>query len=91
MHPYDEILDPFCWAHFYAGEVFLEGKKPPPPPGCQRHCYVVLEDSANPHDRLPMMAVAVPLAQQGQHVYHWEPAQPAKDQPGINIFRVPPE
>ena len=48
----------------------------------------MLEDSANPHDRLPMMAVAVPLAQQGQPVYHWEPAQPAKDQPGINIFRA---
>ena len=26
--PGDEILDPFCWAHYYAGAVFAEGIEP---------------------------------------------------------------
>jgi hypothetical protein len=86
--PYDGVVDPFCWAHFYAGKVFLEDKVVPVPPGVRVHEYVVLEDSTNPHERLPVMPIAVALAKQGERVYHWEPARPSRDQPGVSIYRV---
>ena len=27
---FDEVVDPFCWAHYYAGRVFLEAHPPHP-------------------------------------------------------------
>ncbi|HTU18681.1 MAG TPA: glycosyltransferase family 39 protein [Gemmataceae bacterium] len=49
--PGDFIEDPYCWAYYYAGRVFVEGC-----PGLKMHqppCfYVVLEESANRHLRL---------------------------------------
>lgn len=39
-HPADEIVDPFCWAHYYAGRVFQEGAAPERPP---EKCYIVVE------------------------------------------------
>src|SRR5262249_52734500 len=45
------IDDPYCWAHFFAGRVFLEGEK-----NLVRHeppvHYVVCESSANKHPHL---------------------------------------
>jgi hypothetical protein len=40
--PADEILDDHCWAHYYAGRVFLESKALVPPPGYQPLRYVVV-------------------------------------------------
>lgn len=51
-HPADAIEDPFCWAHYYAGWVFLENVAPPTPAGYRPHRYVVVEHSRNPHTRL---------------------------------------
>jgi 4-amino-4-deoxy-L-arabinose transferase-like glycosyltransferase len=45
-HPADEIVDPFCWAHYSAGRVFLEGTKPERPPRQPAKCYVVVERTA---------------------------------------------
>jgi hypothetical protein len=90
--PQDNIIDPFCWAHFYAGRVFQEGKPlADPPPDYHSHCYVVLEDSSNPHERLPVMKDAVALAQKGKLVYEWQPAKRSRDQSGIRVYQVPPE
>lgn len=41
--PYDSIYDPFCWAYFYAGGLFWEGRAWVAPPDYQRTSYVVLE------------------------------------------------
>ena len=49
----DEVIDPFCWAHFYAGCVFRERQPPLTEPHAR---YVVLEQSDNRHARLPLMA-----------------------------------
>ena len=35
--PIDKIDDPLCWAHYYAGRVFLEGCNVPVPPGSWSH------------------------------------------------------
>ena len=54
--PGDEIIDPFCWAHYYAGAVFAEGLAPVP--GFRPARYIVLENSTNQHSRLPLMDIA---------------------------------
>jgi hypothetical protein len=90
--PFDDICDPFCWAHFYAGRVFVEDQEILPPPGCQMCYYVVLEDSDNPHNRLPLMYYARRAADQGTRVYHWQPPTgKAKDQPGVDIYQFWPK
>src|SRR5262249_8201450 len=58
--PSDIVDDPFCWAHFYAGKVFLEGM-PLPAPTLR---YIVLEKSTNPHSRLPSIPELRKLAEQ---------------------------
>ncbi len=50
--PWDEVIDPYCWSHYYAGKVFLERESPEPPPGETKVCYVVLENALNDHPRL---------------------------------------
>lgn len=68
--PGDEIVDPFCWAHYYAGAVLREGQVFPPTD--QRVRYVVLENSSNPHARLTLLP-AQELAERGRVVFRWTP------------------
>jgi hypothetical protein len=81
----DEVIDPYCWAHFYAGCVFREGKDPLPH---QRVRYVVIEQSDNLHNRLPLMEQARQLAKGGAPIYCWPESQP-REQARIVIYRVP--
>jgi 4-amino-4-deoxy-L-arabinose transferase-like glycosyltransferase len=69
--PADPIEDPFCWAHYYAGRVFWEGKTIPQPEGYRPTQYAVLEQSDHEHSRLPTIARAQDLASRGQAVYWW--------------------
>jgi len=82
----DEVVDPFCWAHFYSGSMFREGSVIPA--GHIR--YVVLEQSDNPHTRLPLMGLARSLAEKGEPVYHWPEKQPL-DRALVVVYRVAPE
>jgi hypothetical protein len=87
--PTDEVFDPFCWAHFYAGRVFQEGKPAPAPaPGYQPKTYVVLE----PHDDLDVRGHLLTRAREliasgGQLVFHW-PEQQAPDMAEVQVFAV---
>jgi hypothetical protein len=74
--PADPIEDPFCWAHFYAGRVFWEGKTIPQPEGYRPIQYAVLEQSDHEHIRLPTIAHAQDLASRGQAVYWWPETVP---------------
>jgi hypothetical protein len=80
----DEVIDPFCWAHFYAGCVFREGKDFIPP---QHTRYVVLEHSGNSHSRLMMIEEAQQLAKRGTPVYHWPERKPI-EQAKVVVYRV---
>jgi hypothetical protein len=82
----DEVVDPFCWAHFYAGCLFREGKDHLPP---VRTRYVVIEQTGNPHSRLTAMPMARELAAHGEPVYHWPEKDPT-DKAAIVVYRVPP-
>ena len=88
--PADEILDPFCWAHYYAGRVFMEGMTPEPPPGYTPMSYVVIEHSDHDHIRLPQIAQSLQLAARGQAVYHW-PEDKSVEEAKVLVYAVPPE
>jgi hypothetical protein len=85
--PADPIVDPFCWAHFYAGRVFLEGKDVSPPTGHQLTQYVVLERSDHDHVHLPTIQYALDLAKHGQPVYWW-PEKVPEEQAKVCVYAV---
>jgi hypothetical protein len=77
--PADPVTDPFCWAHFYAGKLFLEGAQPTAPPGYVPTRYVVMEGPNREHSRLPMMPEARMYAEHGKVVYHWPATKPLEE------------
>jgi hypothetical protein len=78
--PTDPIVDPFCWAHYYAGRVFVEGTSSAAPLNPQAPTwYVVLEGPDREHARLPLIPEARALAARGQLVYHWPHDKPITD------------
>jgi hypothetical protein len=68
--PSDQVLDPFCWAHFYAGRVFEEGIVHPPSPAHAAKTFVVL-DKSNHHSRIPQLPEAEAVAKSGTPVFCW--------------------
>jgi hypothetical protein len=86
--PWDYLLDPFCWAHYYAGRVFSEGKTHEAPAGERKIFYVVLENTDNEHSRLPTVPTARTIASQGKAVYHWPEDKPANTAKVI-VFATP--
>jgi hypothetical protein len=88
--PSDIIVDPFDWAHFYAGRVF-QGP-PGDVPSCQRPMrYVVLEKVRKPHPELIMLPLAEKLAADGQMVFDWQPDRHQLEHKAqeVQIFAVP--
>lgn len=86
-HPDDEVFDPFCWAHFYAGRVFTEGK-PQPAARPDSKKYIVLEPGDDLDVRQYLLGIAKRLAAQGQLVFHWPRDEPA-DKAQVQVFAVP--
>jgi hypothetical protein len=71
--PADRIVDPYCWAHFYAGRVSFEMVEGDGPAGREPLQYVVLTDSNNLHARLTGLDKAKDLAREGEVVFRWRP------------------
>jgi len=72
----DAVMDPFCWAHFYAGRVFEEGVPQPVPPAHTPKTFVVL-DHSNHHSRIPQLPEARRLAEGHEPAYQWPSGQNA--------------
>jgi 4-amino-4-deoxy-L-arabinose transferase-like glycosyltransferase len=70
--PWDEVLDPYSWSHYYSGKVFLEDESPSPPAGTKKKRFVVIEESGNAHVRLPRVPEAEAERAHGRKV--WERA-----------------
>jgi hypothetical protein len=88
----DDVYDPFCWAHYYAGCVFREGAAPAPSPGHVPTVYVVLEESENQHSRLPLLPFGRQVAQAGTLVYRWCPSARTKAKEraeAVAVYAVP--
>lgn len=83
----DSVEDAFCWSHFYAGKVFLEGKSnlvvSDP-----RVKYVIVERSGNPHLRLQTQDEESLKAQKGRVVYDW-PCRRKGANSTVLVYEVP--
>jgi hypothetical protein len=86
--PWDEIIDPYSWSHYYAGKVFFEERPIPVPPGITPGRYVVLELGNNEHVRLSQLREAVDLSKQGQAVARWT-ARRGKEKVDVVVYAVP--
>ncbi len=70
--PRDAVIDPFCWAEWYAGRTLYAVPADPVPPAAR---WVVMETGKSPHSRLPRYADAVNVINDGKNraelVYWW--------------------
>ncbi|MDW8266011.1 MAG: glycosyltransferase family 39 protein [Gemmataceae bacterium] len=87
--PTEHIVDPFCWAEYYAGRAFGPPGPPRPPKEPPDAYYIVLETTSNPHERLPMIPGARALAERATLIHLWQPATPRKDRPGVAVYFLP--
>jgi hypothetical protein len=88
----DYVYDPFCWAHYYAGCVFCEGASPGASAGHEPTVFVVLEDSHNPHSRLPLIPFGQEVRKHATAVYHWSPssrAQVKERAEPVSVYALP--
>jgi hypothetical protein len=88
VRPWDSVLDPYCWSHYYAGKVFHEGTNATPPEGVTPVDYVVVEIAGNEHARLPLMKEAGERSRRGEVVFRWT-GRRRKEVVEVVVFAVP--
>jgi hypothetical protein len=86
--PNDVILDPFCWAEYYAGQLFREGPSAVNPAGRPPAHYVVLGTAAHDHNPAPELPAARLYAQHGTLVYEWPIVPPPFKAETVQVFCV---
>jgi hypothetical protein len=84
--PGDLVLDPYCWAHYFAGRVFTEGVE-----GLEAHQppvqYLVVEVSENKHTRLPEHHNAMVLTHYGKEIHRWK-VRRGKDRAAVVVYEL---
>jgi hypothetical protein len=87
----DDIVDPYCWSHYYAGRVFIEGTDTSAkvPAEHKTETYVVIEEAGNPHPNLPEVASAILMVSGQPHseVYRWK-GHRGKDYAEVAVYRL---
>jgi 4-amino-4-deoxy-L-arabinose transferase-like glycosyltransferase len=88
----DGLVDPYCWAEWYAGRTLYRTSWNPDP---SRNTYVVLENEnlkGSPHSRLPALPVAKKLIEHptARIAYHW-PENVPQDRAVIYVYKLGPE
>jgi 4-amino-4-deoxy-L-arabinose transferase-like glycosyltransferase len=74
VHPGDEVVDDHCWAHYYAGLVFEEGKSHPAT--MRPVCYTVIGRTRDPQDDKGRTRQESTIrAAGGKVVYSWPPGR----------------
>ncbi len=97
--PWDEVLDPYSWSHYYAGKVFQEGHKANRPDDAVPVKYVVLElsgreagdpDQPRQHTRLPLVQEAMHEGGRtgSQAIYRWT-GKRNKEEVEVIVYQVP--
>jgi hypothetical protein len=71
LRPGDIVEDDHCWSHFYAGQVFLEGKAETLPADCRPLCYVVRTRSRDPEVDDSRRQDEVKLREGREPVFWW--------------------
>ena len=85
----DALLDPFCWAEWYAGRTLYRTSWNPPN---SHDKYIVLENEAlkgSPHSRLPTLQAAKEAAVRGHIVYHWPEDVPVEEAV-VHVYKLGP-
>ena len=85
----DALLDPYCWAEWYAGRTLYRTSWSPP---ISKNTYVVLENEAlkgSPHSRLPELPNAKELIKHptSRIVYHW-PEDVPRELATIHVYKL---
>jgi transglutaminase-like putative cysteine protease len=75
----DLVEDDHAYSHFYAGQVFEEGKKPVLPKRFQPTCYVVVTRSKDADIDLNRKGTENEIKQKGKLVYHWPETRPLEE------------
>jgi hypothetical protein len=88
--PLDVVKDPYCWSHYYAGRVFIEGQATAAPDGHLPVWYVIVEKGKSQHERLKEVDEVQILKDLGKPVWHWDGAR-GKEQAEVVIYQVPAE
>ncbi len=88
----DAMLDPYCWAEWYAGRTLYRVSWNPP---VSRNTYIVLENEnlkGSPHSRLPELPNAKALSKSptSRIVYHWPEDVPV-ERAAIHIYKLGPD
>jgi 4-amino-4-deoxy-L-arabinose transferase-like glycosyltransferase len=86
----DEIDDPYCWAHYYAGRVFIEDEETHAPDGHVPVWYLVVENAKSQHERLTKVNEVQRLKELGEPVWRWT-GKRRKDEAEVVVYRVPAE
>ena len=84
----DAVVDPFCWAAWFAGRSLYRPDNYNPAPS--KATYIVLENNApTPHSRLPVLAEAQQMATTpgARVVYHWPEDVPA-EQALVHVIKI---
>jgi hypothetical protein len=84
--PGDPVDDPYCWSHYHAGRVFVEGRTDLPHSN-PRVRYVVVERSKNPHVRLQTFSEK-DLVQQGGTVVFEHKSKKKGTPEAIVVYKV---
>lgn len=85
--PEDDILDPFCWSHYYSGRAIAEVLQPPQSHATEVRQFVVLDHGISHHSHLPALHAAQELAKGQPVVYHW-PERVPEEQAQIKVYLV---
>jgi hypothetical protein len=82
----DAIIDPFCWAEWYAGRTLYRTSWNPP---VSRNTYVIWETGPSPHSRLPAYETALGLksAPGARIIYHWPESVPT-EKAAVQVWKL---
>jgi hypothetical protein len=89
LTPDDAIVDPYCWAEWYAGRTLYRISWNP---AVSRNTYVIVENSStSPHSRLPVLSEAkAHLGHPSKRlVYQWPEDVPA-ERASIHVYKLGP-
>jgi hypothetical protein len=87
LRPGDIVDDDHCWAHYFAGQVFEEGKPAPKTADARR--YVVITRSRDSHVGLTRKQSEQEIrARGGTVVYHWPMRQP-EEEARVVVYSLP--
>ena len=87
---HDAMVDPFCWAEWYAGRTLYRTSWNPKE---SRNTYIIWENTtATPHSRLPTFPHAKELLAHptARIVYHW-PENVSKEEATVQVWKLGPE